>query len=105
MRKSVEINLTDKELAQLEVVVSSSISEVRNMFRAKIILLANEKKTNKAIASIMNTNRQTVSLWKNRFARDRLEGLSDIKGRGRKRTYDAKKVEEIVKKTLSYSCI
>ena len=101
MRKSVEINLTDKENAQLEAVVGSARSEVRNIFRAKIILLANKKKTNKEIASIMNTSRQTVSLWRNRFARLRLEGLNDIKGRGRKRTYDAKKVEEIIKKTLT----
>jgi len=101
MRKSVEINLTDKEHTQLEAVVGSARSEVRNMFRAKIILLADKGKTNKTIASIMNTSRQTVSLWRNRFARLRLEGLNEIKGRGRKRTYDAKKVETIVEKTLT----
>ena len=97
----MKINLTLKERGQLESIVSSSRSEVRDVFRSRIILLAGNGKTNQAIAMETNTTPQTVSLWRNRFACHRLEGLKDRQGRGRKRIYDSEKVDTIVKKTLT----
>lgn len=101
MRKAVEITLKQNERAQLETVVKSIRSEVRDVFRARIILLANEGKTNQDIAIELNTSRQTISLWRNRFSSHRLEGLKDQSGRGRKRMYGNKKVETIIEKTLT----
>jgi len=101
MRKAVEITLKQHERTQLEATVNSTRSEVRNVFRARIILLANGGEINQDIAAELNTSRQTVSLWRNRFATHRLDGLRDQPGRGRKRIYDTAKVEAIVKKTLT----
>ena len=101
MRKAVKINLTLKERCQLEDIVGSSRAEVRDVFRAKIILLADKGKNNHDISAETNTSYQTVSLWRNRFDCQRLEGLKDRPGRGRKRTYDSEKVNTIVEKTLT----
>lgn len=101
MRRAVKIHLTLKERCQLESIVGSSRAEVRDVFRTKIILLADKGKENQAIAVETNTSPQTVSLWRNRFDCQRLEGLKDCPGRGRKRTYNSEKVNAIVEKTLT----
>lgn len=101
MRKAVEIIFKQNERDQLESTVRSSCSKVRDVFRARIILLASEGETNQSIAVELNTTRQTVSLWRNRFALHRLEGLKDKHGRGRKRIYGNEKVDAIVKKTIT----
>lgn len=101
MGKTVEMKLRIAERERLENIVGSHKSEIRDVFRAKIILLASEGKINQDIATEMETSRQTVSLWKNRFLRERLEGLKDRAGRGRKRKYNSEKINTIVKKTLT----
>lgn len=97
----MQIFLSKQECSRLKNVARSSLSEIRNVLRAQIILLATEGKSNMDIAEEMNTSRQTVSMWRNRFASQRLEGLKDQPGRGRKRIYSVKKVEAIVEKTLN----
>ena len=46
-----------------------------DVIRAKIILLANEGLSNDFIATKLDTPRQIVSKWRNRFALARLPGL------------------------------
>lgn len=100
MRKAIEMKLTPKERRQLEGIVRSSRSEVRDVFRARIVLMSAEVKCNKEIAYELGTSFQTVSLWLGRFARQRMEGLKDRPGRGRNRIYGSDKVEAIVEATL-----
>jgi transposase len=62
--------------------------------------LSFEGKSNDEIAEVLGTSRQTVSLWRNRFAKYQIRGLKDASGRGRKRTYGSDKVEGIINATL-----
>ncbi len=100
MKKSVQIVLTDEEQSYLNHVINSNHTEVRDLFRARIVLLSFEGKSNSEIAEALGTSRQTVSLWRNRFAKHWMSGLKDKAGRGRKGTYGSEKVEEIINATL-----
>jgi putative transposase len=53
--------------------------------RCRIVLAAESGETETAIASALKINRKTVRLWRDRFARQELQGLWEIApGRGRK---------------------
>jgi transposase len=101
MRRAVEIVLSEEERRELEETVRSRKAQVRDSFRAKIILLAAGGKGNKTIAAETGSNVHTVSLWRRRFSEQRMNGLKEMPGRGRKRTYDQEKVESIIDATLS----
>ncbi len=47
------------------------------VLRAKIVLLAAERKTNAEIARRLDCSLRTVSLWRKRFFEERLDGLCD----------------------------
>jgi transposase len=54
-----------------------------------------------AIAKRLSVNRNTVILWRKRFADEGLDSLWEIAvGRGRKPTYDIDKIAAIVEATL-----
>ena len=101
MARATAIILTLEDRNALERTVNCSRSEVRDAFRAKIVLLSAEGKSTTEIASKLGTSCQTVSLWRCRFAREGMAGLKDRSGRGRKRTYGADKVEAIVQATVT----
>jgi len=101
MRHAITIILSSEERAILQRTINSKKSQVRDVFRASIILLAAQRKSNTLIASALKTSVNTVSLWRCRFAEHRIKGLKDKPGRGRKRTYSADKVEEIINTTLN----
>ena len=100
MRHAAQIVLTPEEKAKLEATVRSKRSQVRDVFRARIILMAGEGKDNKTIATELGANKNTVSLWRSRFAEKRFKGLKESSGRGRKRIYDDRTVEQIIETTL-----
>jgi transposase-like protein len=54
--------------------------------RARIVLACAEGATNKAVAERLGVWPQTVTKWRGRFVRGRLEGLSDEPRPGRPRT-------------------
>jgi transposase len=65
--------------------------------RARIVLMATDGESNSAIARELGVSRPTVIMWRERFAADGPQALSEVKaGRGRKRTISAQKVKEIV---------
>lgn len=101
MRNAITIVLSSEELAILQRTINSRKSQVRDVFHASIILSASQGKSNTVIASVLKTSVNTVSLWRCRFADQRIKGLKDKPGRGRKRTYNAEKVEEIINTTLN----
>ncbi len=68
--------------------------------RARILLLADEGASNKAIAADLALDPATVSKWRNRFLRDRVEGLYDRPRSGAPRRIDDDKVEALVLDTL-----
>ncbi len=68
--------------------------------RAEIILRAADGENNCEIASGVGVTRQTVRLWRERFARHRLDGLDDEPRCGAPRKIGDDRIEEIVTKTL-----
>jgi len=101
MRKAVAIVVSPEEKGKLETTIRSAVAAVRDVQRARIVLLAAAGKENREIAAQVGLSVKSVSLWRRRFAQDRLKGLQDQAGRGRKRTYGPERVEEIIRTTLT----
>lgn len=90
------IMLELEETRELNKRLRASTVSVRDRQRAQIILLAAEGRTQKAIGEAVGVTRVTVNLWCRRFVKERLAGLSDAAGRGRKSSLPM----AAVKKTL-----
>lgn len=88
-RRAPTIELTCKERATLETVIHSPSAAQRDALRARIILLAAEGQQNDHIQQALGVSKPVVIKWRRRFFADRLAGLVDQPGRGRKRKYDA----------------
>ncbi len=69
--------------------------------RCRIVLAAATGESDVAIAQQLSVNRNTVILWRKRFADQGLDGLWDVApGRGRKPIYAIEKIAAIVEATL-----
>ena len=71
-----------------------------DVLRARIVLLAADGWESRDITAELGAGQDTVSKWRWRFAQQRLAGLTDQPGRGRKRQYTDHTVERIVEDTL-----
>lgn len=101
MRRAPQIVLAPEERTQLEKWSRGRSTPQRLVLRAKIVLLAAEGRTNKAIAGALGTNPITVGRWRSRFALLRLEGIRrDAPRAGRKPQLPAALVRRIVETTL-----
>jgi transposase len=88
-RRAPHIELTAEERMSLESVVRSPSAAQRDVLRARIVLLAAEGQRNEQIQQRLEVSKPVVIKWRRRFAADRVVGLGDQPGRGRKRKYDA----------------
>jgi transposase len=88
-RRAPHIELTLEERTTLESIVRSSSAAQRDVLRARIVLLAANGQRNEEIQETMKISKPVVIKWRRRFVADRLAGLVDQPGRGRKRKYDA----------------
>lgn len=86
-RKAPEIVLTAEERRVLETIVRSGTSAQRDVLRARIVLLANSGKRNDEIEAALGVSKPAVVKWRKRFVADRIAGLRDESGRGRRRTH------------------
>jgi transposase len=68
--------------------------------RARIILACADGGGNTAVAARLGVNFKTVSRWRARFLRDRLDGLTDEPRPGVPRTITDAQVEEVIVRTL-----
>ena len=68
--------------------------------RARIVLACAQGGSNLAVAARLGVNRGTVTKWRARFLRKRLDGLSDEPRPGVARTISDAQVEEVVVRTL-----
>jgi transposase len=94
------ISLTEEEREQLERCARGRSVSVRLALRARIVLLAASGLENQEIARQVGTGRDTVALWRKRFATDGIAGIAkDAPRRGRKPTLSPQKVQEILRKT------
>jgi putative transposase len=88
-RRAPPIELTVEERTTLESVVRSPSAAQRDVLRARIVLLAAEDQRDEQIQQRLQVSKPVVIKWRRRFAAERLAGLLDQPGRGRKRKYDA----------------
>ena len=99
-RKAVVIELDEEERQTLERWIRRRSTAQGLAMRSRIVLGAAEGRTNVDIAAEVGCSGVTVSKWRNRFARRRLDGLYDNPRPGPPRRIDDAKVEEVVVKTL-----
>src|SRR5207302_2434230 len=81
--------LRSDERTTLGSVVHSPSAALRDVLRARIVLLAAQGQRNEQIQQRLEVSKPVVIKWRRRFAAARLAGLVDQPGRGRKRKNDA----------------
>jgi hypothetical protein len=77
------IELTEEEREELLRRGRRYTSPYRDVIRAKIVLLASQGLSNDVIAARLDTPRQIVSKWRQRFYAQRLPGLDERPRGGR----------------------
>src|SRR5882762_1257047 len=75
---AIEVRLKPKERAVLEARLRAATTEQRQLLRIRIVLEAADGSGTREIARELDTTPTTVSLWRGRFARQRLDGLEDL---------------------------
>src|SRR6516162_5622382 len=78
------IELQPDEAEELRRRARASTVSVRDRRRSELVLLSAEGLTQQQIADRLGISRLQVNRWVGRFASDRLAGLRDAPGRGRK---------------------
>jgi transposase len=95
------LEMSEGQRKTLETVSRSHTAPVREVNRARVLLLAADGVANTAIAERVGVSVSTVRAWRDRFAEDGLAKLGRVaKGRGRKASIPPEKIEEIVRLTL-----
>ena len=82
MRVAVKIELSDAERQRLERLSRSRSAAVRLRERSRIVLMAADRMTNKAIAAKLGTDQNKVGRWRRRYADQGLEGIAKERPRG-----------------------
>jgi transposase len=95
-----KISLSDEERDVLGRRVRRRKIAHSEALRAEIILRAADGLNNCRIADAVGVTRKTVQTWRERFARDRLDGLDDEPRCGAPRKIGDDLIEEIVVRTL-----
>src|SRR6202161_3566945 len=99
MGKSFMLSAVDRRKIQQWIAAHGTPQQVA--MRCRIVLAAAEGEANVVIAGRLSVNRNTVILWRKRFAEEGLDGLWDVApGRGRKPKYPIEKIAAIVDATL-----
>ena len=100
MRIAKAITLTDEERAALTKWSRGRSTPARLVLRAQIVLAAADGRENKDIAAELGCTRRTIGVWRNRFAAERIQGIThDAPRGGRKATQRDAFEAEIIRKT------
>lgn len=97
-RKAPRIELSEQERHWLRCRARRATSSQREAFRARIILLADQGRDNRAIARQLDCDEDTVGKWRRRFAEHGPKGLRDLPRSGRPRTFSAEQVTRVLQK-------
>ncbi len=76
-QKKYLVDLTDLEKLELEKLLKSGQHQSRKLTRARILLLANEGRTDDAIVKALQTARPTVERTRKRFVEEGLDCLQE----------------------------
>jgi len=96
-RKTALVRLTEEERKTLREWTRKGKNENRRVERARVILLADEGRTNRQIAQQLHTRTARVSKWRQRFAAERLSGLQDAARSGKPARYDESTERRVLK--------
>jgi putative transposase len=99
-RASIAIALSDEERGFLEAQLRRHKAARSLSDRCRIVLRCAEGLTSKEIAAELGHSEHTVGKWRRRFAKHRIEGLSDEYRAGRPRTTSDEQVADVIKRTL-----
>ena len=100
-RIAVPIVVSQDQIKQIEEWLAAMGTPQQVALRCRIIREAGRGQPEAAIAAALGIHRNTVRLWKGRFAQKGLQGLWEIApGRGRKATYTAEQVKQVIDQTL-----
>ena len=88
-REAPSIRLSADELRHLGRLADAHSTPQAIAFRARLILrcVQGDKPTNDQVAADLGCDADTVSKWRRRFHRHRLDGLHDLPRSGRPRTF------------------
>jgi transposase len=100
-RAPVAIALSEGEEAELKRWRRRRNTATGLHFRAGIVLDCAQGYSGEEVAERHHTSQQTVTKWRRRFARDRLEGLSDAPRSGQPRRHDDDQVQAVLDATLN----
>ena len=97
--KALRLSESDREV--LDRIANSQTALYRQVVRAKALLMAENGLANTAIGSALGIAPSSVREWRERFTEDGWTKLGEVrKGRGRKPTISAAKIDAIVDATL-----
>src|ERR1700680_352748 len=99
-RSVAPLILQDADEAQIREWLSAFGTPQQVALRSRIVLASAAGESDSAIATRLDTNRKTVTLWRTRFTKEGPESLWEVApGRGRKPPYGSAKIQEIVDNT------
>ena len=96
-----QVTLEAGERQELQRRVRATTVAVRDRQRAEIILLRADGMTQGQIAARLGVSRMTVNDWCRRFLAQRLAGLDDAPGRGRKPSLPPEAVRMVLDKAVT----
>jgi transposase len=100
--KLIPVELTDDERLTLSGWARRRKTSQALALRSRIVLTCARGGTIGEVATQLGVSRDTVSKWRSRFLRDRLEGLTDEPRPGRPRTVTDEHVEKVITATLEH---
>jgi hypothetical protein len=102
MKRAPPLHVNTYQRLRLSSWANSRLVQVRIAERARIILLAADGLSDKAVAAREGCDRRTVALWRRRFIESGLAGIEqDAPRRAAKRRIPPEKIETVIYKTQS----
>jgi transposase len=99
-RPKAELKLTEAERQQLQAWTRRRKTAQALALRSRIVLACANGLDNLTVADELAVTPQTVSKWRGRFVRERLDGLTDAPRPGAPRTVQDADVEAVITRTL-----
>lgn len=99
-RPAYRFELSETEHADLQVLTRRGNTSQQLALRARIVLKAARGLPTEAIAEQLGIRQATVSKWRGRFARQRMEGICDAPRNGRPRRVSDSDIAELIRATL-----